>query len=319
MSDFFNTALNRPPGRLAEILLKKLTIGPGTNEIPDGIRARLDKLVDAPGTPGKLARVRLAAEVSYLFAHAPEWTKAKILPLFDWSSADARDAWGARKYASYVGSPELFTHMKKPFLDIFGRTDVPSEDLRIFADWLTAILVANKSRTKEPYPIAPREACAALRRAGVDILPSVAHRLAIEMESAKSDNKTERWRNIVGPVFSEIWPLDVDLQSHASTYKLTQILLTAGDAFPEAVEVILPLIRPEDPRARPTVFSIAEAPDELYALSSSKMLELIGAVVGEAAPGSIFSLGKALSKLRQHDPNVANVRKFQRLLSYAAA
>ena len=318
MRDVFTDALNAPPGRLAEIMLTKLRKGRGASELPDDMRVRLDKLVNAPGRPGKLARIRLAAEVSYLFERAPEWTKTNILPIFDWSSADAGDAWGSRKYSNYIGSPELFGLMKKSFLEMFGRGDVSSEDLRTFAEWVTAILIANKYRTDDPYPLAPTEARAALRRAGVEALSSVGHRLAMEMEGAKPEERAERWRTIVGPVFQAIWPLDVELQSHATTFKLTQILKATGDAFPEAADVIIPLIRPDDQRAHSTIYSIAEAPDELYALSPAKMLELIAAVVGEAAPGSVFALGKALSRVRQCDPSVVNARKFQKLLSYAA-
>src|SRR6058998_3874896 len=100
MRDMFSDALNAPPGRLAEILLHKLTKGTDA-ELPDGLRARFDRLVDAPGKAGRLARVRLAADVSFLFDHTPNWTKSKILPLFEWSSPDAADVWSSRKYSNY--------------------------------------------------------------------------------------------------------------------------------------------------------------------------------------------------------------------------
>jgi hypothetical protein len=80
-------------------------------------------------------------------------------------------------------------------------------------------------------------------------------------------------------VFQAIWPLDVELQTPASTFKLAQILRATGDAFPEAVDVIIPFIRPDDPHSHSTVFSIAEAAEALSA--PSKMLDLIAAIVGE--------------------------------------
>jgi hypothetical protein len=106
MRDVFNDAINAPPGRLAEILLRKV---PEANvELLDALLARLDRLVDAPSKPGLLARARLAADVPFLFARAPNWTKSKLLPHFEWSSPDAADIWSARKYSSVIGSPELF-------------------------------------------------------------------------------------------------------------------------------------------------------------------------------------------------------------------
>jgi len=314
--DVYSDALNAPPARLAEVLINKVTMGEGS-ELPDDVRTRLDRLIDAPGKTGLLARVRLAADVPYLFDHAPNWTTSRLIPLFEWSSQNAADVWAARKYSNSIGTPELFGLVKQPFLQMFGRSDIPAEDLCTFAEWLTAILIANRA-DGAGYPLLATEARSALRRGGANTLSSVGHGLAVEMERATAEQKLARWRTVVGPVFQGIWPLDVELQTPAATFKLVQILLATGEAFSEACDVILPFIGPEDPREQTTVFSIAEAPDELYKAAPSKMLDMIAAVVGEALPGSVYALGKALSRLRAIDPKLADTRKFQKLLTYAS-
>jgi hypothetical protein len=43
---------------------------------------------------------------------------------------DAGDAWAARSYSNYIGSPELLSLTKRPFLEMFRRNDVAAEDLR---------------------------------------------------------------------------------------------------------------------------------------------------------------------------------------------
>ncbi len=316
MRDAFSDALNAAPGRLAEMLIKKVTKGDGS-ELPDDVRARLDRLIDAPGRPGLLARVRLAADVHYLFDRAPNWTKARLIPLFDWSSPDAGDVWSARKYSRSIGSPELFGLLKQPFLQMFGRSETPMEDLRTFAGGLTDVLIANHANGAG-YRLLATEARSALRRAGVGALSSVGHRLAVEMERATAEQKLVHWRTVVGPVFQAIWPLDVELQTSTTTFKLVQILLATGDAFSEACDIIIPFIRPDDPHADTTVFSIAQAPDGLYEAAPSKMLDMVDAVVGEAPPGSVYALGKALSRLRVIDPKLADMRKFQKLLACAS-
>jgi hypothetical protein len=315
MRDMFNDAINAPAGRLAEILLRKMP--EGGVEPPNAMLARFDKLVDAQGRPGLLARVRLAADVPFLFARAPNWTKSKLLPYFEWSSPDAAHVWAARKYSNAIGSPELFGLIKKPFLELFGRVDVTTEDLDNFADWLAAILTVNQAEDAG-YPLTPTEARSALRRAGAKTLSSVGHRLATEMESAKPEDKAEFWRTVVGPVFRAIWPLDVELQTSASTFKLVQILCATGEAFPEATDSILPFVRPDDPRSLTTVYSIGEASDSLYAAAPAKMLDLLAAVVGEPLSGSVYGLAKALSRLRSIDPKLADTRKFQKLLTFAS-
>jgi hypothetical protein len=161
MRDVFSEAINAPPGRLAEILLRK--VPEGNLEIAHGLLSRFDKLVDAPGKPGLLARARLAADTPFLFARAPHWTKRKLLPYFQWSSPGAADLWSARKYSNSIGSAELFGLLKKPFLELFGRNDVQAEDLNVFAEWLVVILTVNQAEGAL-YPLAPTEARSALRR-----------------------------------------------------------------------------------------------------------------------------------------------------------
>lgn len=215
-----------------------------------------------------------------MFERAPQWTTDKIVPPFDWSRPEASDAWAARKFSNYIGPPELFRLTKKPFLELFGRADVESNELEVFAEWLTSIVIANRSNPPGPYSLTGQEARAALRRAGASALTHAAHRLAIEMEGVAPDKRADRWCTTVGPVFDEIWPIDVDLQSAVTAFHLTRILLATGEAFPDAAEIILPLIRAEDFRSQTTIFSISQAPKELCTLAPRRMLELVAAVVG---------------------------------------
>lgn len=317
MRDTFTDALNAPPGRLAEILIKRMGRGEIGEEISDTIRERLDKLAAAPGNFGELARIRLAAEVAYLFERAPNWTQERIVPLFNWSSPEAPNAWGARKYSNYIGSPQLFDLTKEPFLALFGRPEIGEDDLRVFSDWLALIMIANRARNAG-YSITTIEARSALRAAGVRALSSVGHRLAIEMEAAKPEEKVAFWQNVIGPVFESIWPLDAELQSASSTFKLVQILFATGDAFPQAAEIIIPFIRPENPRQHTSVYAISSADDTLYASYPDKMLDLVAAVVGDAPNLGFYGLTTVLDRIQQHAPHLANTRKFQKLASAAS-
>ena len=143
MSDALQQALNAPSGRLAEILMKRMKKGENGEEISESVRTRLDKLVSARGNFGALARVRLAAEVALLYERAPSWTKKNLLPLLDWSSPEALNVWTARKYSTYIGSPQLFSLTKESFLELFGRSEVTDDDLRVYGDWLALMVIAN--------------------------------------------------------------------------------------------------------------------------------------------------------------------------------
>ena len=315
--DPLNAAINSPAGHLVEILLGKLLAQKSNAANTRDLTERMDRLVTAEGRFGLDARVRIAAEVSLLFNLIPEWTKKQLVPLFAWSSADAPSMWSARSYSSYVGVPALIQATKEPFLELFSRPNTPQEQLSHYAEWLAAIAIANQAHDAD-YPITMTETRSALRKAGDGCLPHVAHSLANEMERAKPEDKVQVWQNIVCPVLQGIWPLDIELQTAASTFKLVQILRATGAAFPQAAEVIIPFIRPDHPGRHTSVFSITTADDILFTTEPAKMLELLSAVVGKAPPASVYSLQHALDRVIAADPTLTNSITFQRLRVCAA-
>ena len=313
-NDSFTDALNSSAGKLAEVLLKKFYSATANSDttLPDDIRTRLELLLNEAGGFGQLARVRLAADLSHLFERAPRWTEDHIVPMFLWSSPEAEMMWDARRYANYIGSPKLFELTKQPFLDLFRKPNVAEDRLNTFGSWLTTMVIANQSHNAG-YPISASEVRSALRQAGTRTLQAVGHRLAQEMERIKPEDKLVGWRNVVGPVFRSIWPLDIDVQSAESTFKLVQILGACGSAFSEAADTIIPFIRPEKPQRSTTVFSISQADDVLYSSAPDKMLDLLAAVVGDADPRTIYSIDKALARIQTHAPQLMHTTKFRRL------
>lgn len=315
--DLLTQARGGPAGHLTEFLLHKLREQKDKKDLSRDLRERMDRLVEMPGLFGKLARVRFAAEVSLLFDLAPDWTTQRLLPLFELSSPEASAMWSARSFSNYIGVPQLIDLTKAPFLELFHRADTPPEQLRAYAKWLTVLALVNQG-DNAGYPITMMEMRTVLRKAGEKALPSVAHRLAVEMEKAGPDEKAARWQNVVGPVFQRIWPLDVELQTAALTLKLVQILRATGEAFPEAADVIIPFIRPHRPGRHSPVNSIAKADDVLYSSSPAKMLNLISAVVGDPPPASVHALRQALTRIQAADPKLADTQRFQKLSRYAS-
>jgi len=93
------------------------------------------------------------------------------------------------------------------------------------------------------------------------------------------------------------------------------MLRASGAAFPEAADIIIPFIRSEDALHHTSVFSLAEADDLLYSSSPERMLDLLAAVVGEPPARGAYGLDKALKRLREHAPELADAKRFQKLLT----
>lgn len=316
LKDALTSSLNSRAGHLAGVLLKRLSAGHDPKELPPAIEVRINKLMIAEGMFGRLARVRLASELSFLFERAPKWTAENLVPLFYWSSPEGPAVWGARKYSNYIGSPELIALTKEPFLELFRRSDRSDDDLRVYSDWLVSMVLANQSR-QAGYPISATEARSALRQTSTRGLSSVAHRLASTMQRAMPEDKISVWTEVVGPVFQSVWPLDAELQTASANSSLIQILRAAGEAFPQAAEAIIPFIRPEDPARHTNVHSLSRADDLMYKLAPDKMLDLLDAIVGEAPPKSVYGLAKALHRLSDGRPSFPNNRRFKKLARQA--
>ena len=316
-NDPFGTAINDAAGHLATVLLKKIPEQDEKLELSDQLQERFDRLVAEPGVFGLLVHVRFAAAIPFLYERARGWSERHIIPKFFWSAPDAGAMWSARKYSNHIGSADLFAAVKTPFLELFGRSDVGEEDVRVYADWLGFILVFNKMNEGQ-YALSPSEVRTALRRGGQACRNSFLHRLAIEMEGAKDSEKVEMWSVTIGPVFKGAWPLDLELQSSSATFKLVQLLRATGVAFAEAADVILPFVRAEDPRGHTSIFSLSHADQSLYDAAPGKMLELLSAVVGDAPPQSVFSLREALDKIAKASPPLVQSKPYQKLQSQAS-
>lgn len=311
-------AINHPGGRLAEALTKRLRKEQSTGSISDEILDRLTRLAESNQPHARLARVAWARNLHFLYAAIPEWTQERLLPRFEWMQDDeASQLWSARHYSGKIGSPILIEAQKEAFLALFQRPELPLQTKSRYASWLPVMLLSNV-QNDAGYPISKQEARAALRSAGTNAMSSVAHRLAVAMGEGDDAERGARWRDIVGPIFKGIWPMDSELQSESATNQLVRLVLTTGDAFAEASTQITPFLRPETRHSGLTVYMIHKADDSIYQAAPESVLELTDAVVGENGPQAVYLLSNILERIMAVKPDLANRPTYQRLREMAA-
>jgi len=98
--DWLEQAINHPGGELAEfaVLVIGELLGSGSQRgcgIPRACRRLLDAMVEGTGRASAMGRVILASHVHYFLWIDPDWTRANLLPLFDWDrdALQAAQAW----------------------------------------------------------------------------------------------------------------------------------------------------------------------------------------------------------------------------------
>lgn len=310
-------AINHPGGRLAEALIKRLSMEHQSGSLSDELMERFTRLADGKDTHARLARVAWARNLSFLFFAVPAWTTDHMLQRFDWEkSEEAPELWSAWHASGNVGQPELIEAQKSPFLELFERPEIPTETKSRYAEWLPIMALSN-ARGQTRYPVSMQEARSALRRAGARAMSSVAHQLATAMEAVDAGDRGKHWRELVGPIFAGIWPLDAELQSETATYQLVRLLLKTGDAFAEAAKQIVPFLRPESQRSGLTVYAIYKADSSIYETAPEQVLELADAVVGDAGPQRVYRLSGVLDQIVKVQPDLVNRPAYHRLRAVA--
>jgi hypothetical protein len=120
--DWVGRAINRPIGRLTETLLnlifrRGLKAGAG---LPDIFRQRLDRITANGPDNLRLARTILASRLPYLFAVDPAWTRARLLPGFNWqrSEEEATALWRGYGWSARIDA-ELWGELSPHLYDAF--------------------------------------------------------------------------------------------------------------------------------------------------------------------------------------------------------
>ncbi|HEX3552047.1 MAG TPA: SIR2 family protein [Thermoanaerobaculia bacterium] len=98
--DWLSQAINHPGGQLAEFLIPSIgeLLGPNPQRgcgVPQPCRRLLNAMANGTGRASAMARVVLAIHVHYFLWIDPDWTRDRLLPLFDWNrdALQAVQAW----------------------------------------------------------------------------------------------------------------------------------------------------------------------------------------------------------------------------------
>lgn len=235
-----SSAINHPIGITTGALLKYW----GQKDLRDGqklhgeIRRIFTKLCERQDVHYRLGRIILSSRVVTLFRVDPDWTKANFLPSYSWdrSPAEALAVWAGFLWSPRMYSP-LFEHITREFLETAEHFVELGETGRQYASVL-AYAALDRGHVFSSEEL--REAVKKLPAEGLKVF---AKSLAQAQESA-GDQREQYWQNRVRPVWTNIWPKNVGLISSELSNDLARLVIAAGDSMPDALELILPWLKP---------------------------------------------------------------------------
>jgi hypothetical protein len=250
-SDLMFEALNRPGGILAWSLLDTLGGSQPAKDsgLPENFRDRLDKMIAANGRAGLLARVLIAERLNYLNVIDPDWAHQNLIPKLEWDHDEAKALW--QGYArSRIGTANVFNRLKSTMLEAIEKRKLGDDELESILANLVSVAIWHHRGEGAEFELSDAE----LRRLLTLGTPSLRSHVSWMLWRVMSDaddgtddqpsSPPNLWNDVVGPLFSAIWPLDASLRDEGTSENLVHMVLDCGDALPNAVARVSDYLTP---------------------------------------------------------------------------
>jgi hypothetical protein len=315
-NDLLTESLNSPGGTLAWALLDGLGALKPTRDSGFGadFEPRFDRIASAPGRPGLLARVYLARALPYLDEIAPIWTEQHFLPRLSWEHPEGPVLWQSYAHCT-IGSARLFNALKPASLEAFERKQLSDDGFEGLVSKLLSVGIWHQRGEAPEYNLTPGEIRRALTVGPLSARRNVSWnlwRIMGEVEGEPAD-KAARWRDVVGPLFRDIWPLDARLRSESSTRNLVLMAEECQGAFPEAVDAILDVIVPYPLHQISISLKLEDTHRELVHQHPSAFVKLANALIDPALCSVPSDLADFLQECLAANPVVADDPAYVRL------
>jgi hypothetical protein len=303
---FYDHVINTGAGRLAEQLITQIDARKTkTRKISPENRARLQRIMASDTPAGWLGRGACAGQAGFLFFVDPTGVRRILKP---WMIRDDRQ--GQTLRSVLVEWSRLGEKAEKALADVILRGVRESQ-----ASGLVATHVADRlvrplfldAVDRQKSPFSQDEVRSTLKQAAPSVLEALLDVMErwVEGSGRKPENA---WRQAVEPIFEAIWPKERTYKNPLYTRRLAALCLAAGDAAPEAFDVIRPFLSPLEGQSA-ALNGVTRSPT--IKSHPKVVLELLWAMCGPGCEIEVWQLDKALDKIAEVDESLIRDRRFQ--------
>jgi hypothetical protein len=314
-NDVLDTALNHPAGLLAYTLLdhgaeKKR---PQNSGYPAELSARLTRAASATGMPGVFARALLMRSLAYIESIDHQWAETYLMPSLALDQPCAVQMWRSFAGGGRLGSARLFNALKDIMLDVFAQPAVTDRDLEGLITQLLNIAIHHRRGEQAEYLLSAAEIKRALSVGPLGLREPAAWYLKQLMSGGAPNEKGVRWRQVVGPIFQEIWPLDARFRSEQISEHLLSVCLECGDAFDDAVNAVMDFVVPFRVFLLEDSFRLEEHHSDVVRGHPKSTLRLANAILDPVLYPVPNDLTEFLRFCLDGDPSVQSEASYKRL------
>ncbi len=302
-------AINHAVGHVTQALLNMwFKSEPNDDDgLPGDIEPFFTRLCDTRVEQFRHGRVLLASRLIAVFRVDQPWTKAHLLPLFDWASdtGEAKAVWEGFLWSPRLYGPLLIA-FKAQFLETACHYEELKEHRRQFAAFLTyAGLDPVDGYSAQDF------------RAAIEALPSEGLREAsqalVQALEGAGEQRENYWVNRVQPFWQKVWPKSRDLATEKIASSFARLSIAARGEFPAAVSAVLDWLQP-----------IEHSDHIVHLLHESGLarrfpedgLRLLNALI-EEQPWAPRELAQCLTTIVEVSPALKQDHRYQRLLQYS--
>ena len=304
--DPLTVALNHPTGKLAHSAITRLSkhqpqAGGG---LPSAVRPYFDAIVKGPDSG--IGRIMLATSLLRLHDIAPEWTAEHLIKRLDPSRSDeALSLWSAYAW-SPTARPNLLVAFKESFLEVvLGRLGKTLQ-ARLTPLFMAICLEApDQLDDDEIHRVVETMSEPTLQR----VLQSLKQRMKGDPEA-----RGRVWIDKIYPWLQQYWPNVLARNTSATSQSMLDMLVEAGDAFPEAVDWAAPYLCPiEGPGLY--LLGVGDIPEQ-YPAQAFRLIKAV--VANDVLPANERPvLCQLMDRLKATRPALAQDPAFQNLYRLA--
>ena len=303
------SAINSLSGRLTEVALHAVE---QSRQSPLGINENLLSILEraalAKGIAGCFARIVLVASAEFVLSLKQQKIKNALEESFTGTN---RDAIGLRSVLVEFGQvgPETSRTFRTHILQGLVELDPKVNSVAVAAKILKpALAIVLEEKNAASWGISLADIVPVLRDGPTILRVGVAN-LLTQWSPEISGGGARGWRTGVFPLLSRIWPVDAALRTKELTSHFIVLAVNAGEAFPEALEWLLPYFTEIDSQFSFYQLEKSTVPEQF----PNETLKLLWSLCDLNGSLPIYGVQKILDRLRLSEPLLEVDRRFQRL------
>jgi len=302
-----NKAINGPGGDLAMTLLGLIGKPRKGRRMPAYIGTRLERLFKLPGDGGGHVASLVARQFGWLDYWFRDWAR-RLVPMFKIDHPLAEAMWHGLSADSNLLSDDAGALVKSALLRVIAGEPAwqLDEDSRKRIIQQMVNLTYPRAGTAV---ISFAEARRALMAVGDEERAEAITMLANSMHIKGM------WSGLIEPFIARAWPRQLRFQGVASSRAFASLIEKAGDRFPEAVNLVMPYLRPI-PHIDMFSYRLKKLDTEGQGYSArfpEHSLRVLEAVVGDEQQAAPWNLGELLETIASAAPALRQSDAWRRL------